>query len=358
MSVIKGFWTLLFSLCVSPLLWIDWVGFTWVWRSNSHPCLLAHLRSSLRHCDHWLLLLSPPFLVSSHVSTLCSFLHFGPMPLLCLPTFLPLALLIFLHCTFLPHPSAPAPLLFYVLSLLSWSHTITASPSLFPRLLGISLLALFTQPTHFMGLIPFLTVCLQVWGQVLICLSLFLPSLASSLSLAALSLTPYSPTDGSSHSLLTPFYSSTWLSLSLSSHRPFSFFLNLCITLYCVSFSCYLVFSSTTPLHPFDSSSPSLRLYSFFLTLLPQRFLCIALLAQSLLPPHLIHLACQATLLWLTTPSFNQFLCLHVCVSVWRKLLFQNRIKWRLVDCLKCEKNWGDENRVAEQKHMNSRRRT
>lgn len=43
------------------------------------------------------------------------------------------------------------------------------------RLSGVSLLAQFNHPTDFMSLIPFLTMCLQVWGQVLICLSLFLP---------------------------------------------------------------------------------------------------------------------------------------------------------------------------------------
>jgi len=77
---------LFYFLFVSPLLWIDCVGFTWVWRSNSHSCLLPHLCSWLCHCD-WLLSLSPPFLLSSHVSTLCSFLHFGPLPPFCLPTF-------------------------------------------------------------------------------------------------------------------------------------------------------------------------------------------------------------------------------------------------------------------------------
>lgn len=71
-------------------------------------------------------------------------------------------------CTSLRWPSVPAPVLFYPLPQLSWSpsHTITASPSF--CLLSISLLVQFTQPTNFMGLIPFLTVCLQVWGQVLI----------------------------------------------------------------------------------------------------------------------------------------------------------------------------------------------
>lgn len=122
-------------------------------------------------------------------------------------------------------------------------------PSL--RLLGISLLAQFTQPTHFMGLIPFLTVCLQVWGQVLICLSLFLPSLVSSLSFASLSLSPHSPTDGSSYS---PFFLS-FTDLTLFFYHSFPVFLNLCITL-CLFVS--LMFSSTTPLHPFDSSSSTL----------------------------------------------------------------------------------------------------
>lgn len=48
------------------------------------------------------------------------------------------------------------------------------------RLSGVSLLAQFNHPTDFMSLIPFLTMCLQVWGQVLICFSRFLPSFSSS----------------------------------------------------------------------------------------------------------------------------------------------------------------------------------
>lgn len=57
-------------------------------------------------------------------------------------------------------------------------------PPPFHGLVGRSLLAQFAQPTHFMSLNPFLAACLQVWGQVLIRLSLFLP-----LPLAALPLT-------------------------------------------------------------------------------------------------------------------------------------------------------------------------
>lgn len=42
-------------------------------------------------------------------------------------------------------------------------------------------------------------------------------------------------------------------------------------------------------------------------------------------------------LLWITTPSFNIFLCVHVCLCV-KKLLFCNSFKWRLVFFFKWEK--------------------
>lgn len=174
-------------------------------------------------------------------------------------------------------------------------------------------MAQFTQPTHFMGLIPFLTVCLQVWGQVLICLSLFLPSLASSLSFAPVSLPPCSHTDGSSHSLFFPFHSPT--SLSLSTSHFLSFFLNPCITLsLClfVSSLCYLMFSSTTPLQPFDSPLLLLLLSFFFFA------------SSSLL--RLLNLSFFLT--WFILPvklhfSGSQHLhsicfCVFLCVSVWR----------------------------------------
>lgn len=260
------------SSCVSPLLWIDWVDFTWVWRSNSHPCLLTHLCSLLCHCDHWLLSLSsPPFLLSSHVSALCSFLHFGPLPPFCLPTSStsPSSPSSLSHRTFLPCPSVPAPVLFYPLPLLSWSppRTVTASPSLCSSFRYISLGAI--QPANtFYGLNPFSHCVFTGLGQVLICLSLFLPSLASSLSLASLSLSPCSSTDGSSHSLSFSF-SFTHLTPSFPTSYFLSFFLNLCITLslclFCLSSLCYLMFSSTTPLHP-------LRFFLFLSPMLPPHY--------------------------------------------------------------------------------------
>lgn len=98
----------------------------------------------------------------------------------------------------LSSPSSPSlhtslPFIFYLLPLLSGSpcHTITLSLP-YHSLLGISLLPQFTQPAHFMSLIPFLTVCLQVWGQVSIyslCFSHHLfPFLLTALSLAPCSL--------------------------------------------------------------------------------------------------------------------------------------------------------------------------
>lgn len=111
------------------------------------------------HCVRSYTLVSCP-----SFSLLTFFLSLPPPPLF-------LVLLSQLQSSFISFPCFPGLLLTSLLPL---------PPSL--CLLGVSLLAQFTQPTHFMGLIPFLTVCLQVWGQVLICLSLFFPSLASSLT--------------------------------------------------------------------------------------------------------------------------------------------------------------------------------
>lgn len=85
-------------------------------------------------------------------------------------------------CTYLSIPSVRLPVLFYLLAQLSWSPPSRCCSLSLPShsLLGISLLVQFSPPTHFMSLIPFLTVCLQVWGQVLICLLLFLPLFTSS----------------------------------------------------------------------------------------------------------------------------------------------------------------------------------
>lgn len=138
--------------------------------------------------------LSPPFLLSPHISTLCSFLHFGPLPpfpstyfFFSFPQSLPPA-----HLLFLPTPHFLVPLsqlqpsfIFFHCSL---ARTITASPSLPPslRLLGISLLAQFTQPTHFMGLIPFFSLCVYRFGGMYWFASLcFSHHFASSLSLLA-----------------------------------------------------------------------------------------------------------------------------------------------------------------------------
>lgn len=89
-------------------------------------------------------------------------------------------------------PALPTPLLSSAPS--SLGLLVTSAPPCLPPasptpppshgLVGRSLLAQFAQPTHFMSLNPFLAACLQVWGQVLIRLSLFLP-----LPLAALPLT-------------------------------------------------------------------------------------------------------------------------------------------------------------------------
>lgn len=84
------------------------------------------------------------------------------------------------------------------------------SPPPSSGLVGRSLPAQFAQPTHFMSLNPFLAACLQVWGQVLIRLSLFLR-----LPLAALPLTSCS-TALMAHRILNaslPFI-----------HRPAAFF--------------------------------------------------------------------------------------------------------------------------------------
>lgn len=62
--------------------------------------------------------------------------------------------------SFLSSPTAPLGVLSH--------HYCLCLPSL--SLLGISVFAQFSYPTHFMNLIPFLTVCFQVWGQILICL--------------------------------------------------------------------------------------------------------------------------------------------------------------------------------------------
>lgn len=94
-----------------------------------------------------------------------SVLHFAPVAL---------------HLSLYSFGPPPSPLLSSRTALLV-SLSRRCSLSLPPRsLLGISLLVQFSPPTHFMSLIPFLTVCLQVWGQVLICLLLFLPLFTSS----------------------------------------------------------------------------------------------------------------------------------------------------------------------------------
>lgn len=101
------------------------------------------------------------FLLSSHVfSTLRLFLFVVRFPLSSpLPPSLPPAALLCLSPPFLP-----------VLHLLL-TPLLPVSLPLSPRVVSAYLSWCSSpEPIHFMGLIPFLTVCLPVWGQLSICL--------------------------------------------------------------------------------------------------------------------------------------------------------------------------------------------
>lgn len=160
-SVIEGFWSPLFLLCVFPLFWMDWDGFSAQRkRSNSHPSFLTHLclshTSAISHSS--LFLHFPPFLLPSHVSS--SFLHSCPLLPFCQHTvifqYLSLALLHFLLASLFLGLSVLPWVFFYPLSLLSRfpSHTITASAYLPLSFRHISLGAI--QPANtFYGLNPF-----------------------------------------------------------------------------------------------------------------------------------------------------------------------------------------------------------
>lgn len=203
-----------------------------------------------------------------------------------------------------------------------------------------------------MGLIPFLTVCLQVWGQVLICLSLFLPSLASSLSFTPVSLPPCSHTDGSSHSLFFPFHSPT--SLSLSTSHFLSFFLNPCITLsLClfVSSLCYLMFSSTTPLQPFDSPLLLLLFLSFSLPP-PHCFAC------SISPSSSLDSFCLSSYTFLAHNTFIQYVSVCSCVSLCEEAVVPKQDQMKTCGWFEVGENRADENRGAKQKHMIGRSST
>lgn len=170
LSVIEGFWTLIFSLCV--LLWID---FIWFRRSNSHPCLLACtpqlLSPSLRLLTpvHTLLLHSLCFLTCC--STVFSLSSHSPLS----------------PCVLCPCP-VPAPVPFSPLPLLRWSssHTTAASPSLLSSFRHISLGTIHTTST-FYGPNPF-SHCVFTGLGAGIDLPLFVSLIASFPSLASLSL--------------------------------------------------------------------------------------------------------------------------------------------------------------------------
>lgn len=190
-----------------------------------------HLCSSLHHCARWLLSRSP--LLSSHVSTLSSFLHSGPLPPFCLRT--PSNPSLLSPCTSLRWPSVPAPVLFYPLPQLSWSpsHTITASPSLPLSFKHISLGAIHPA-NKFYGLNPF-SHCVFTGLGAGIDLALFVSPITRFLSHL---LSPCSLTDGSSHSLFFFFHLLALHSL----FPPPKFFPSksldyaLCVTLcFCVS---------------------------------------------------------------------------------------------------------------------------
>lgn len=260
-SVIEGSWTLLFPLCLFSLLWIDYGGFTTQRkRTNSHPCLLMRLCSSLHHCARWLL--SRSSLLSSHVSTLSSFLHSGPLPPFCLgtPPLTPSNPSLLSPCTSLRWPSVPAPVLFHPLPQLSWtpSHTITASPSLPLSFKHISLGAI--HPTNkFYGLNPF-SHCVFTGLGAGIDLALFVSPITRFLSHLLLLCFLLVASLMAHHIHCFSFF--IYLLYTLFFHLPISFPLNLWI-MHCVSLCVFVslfsnpLFSSDTPLHPLPPLSSS-----------------------------------------------------------------------------------------------------
>lgn len=154
------------ALYFLPYAWIlHVIRIMWQQTSRSHWSWLrasgVEHRQALRR-GYKTFFLSP---LLTPILRFCSVLHFAPVPL---------------HLSLYSFSPPPSPLLSSCTALLvSLSRCCSLSlPSY--SLLRISLLVQFSPPTHFMSLIPFLTVCLQVWGQVLICLLLFLPLFTSS----------------------------------------------------------------------------------------------------------------------------------------------------------------------------------
>lgn len=148
------------SLSVLCRVYLDWWGICLEQRQRDFPPFLTSPRPVLSNT------LLPTVFLASHHFYINLFLRSSVF-----------------FCTF---SSIPAQLLFDLphrsLGVLS-HHYCLCLPSL--SLLGISVSAQFSYPTHFMNLIPFLALCFQVWGQISILLSL-LPHHSLSGSLTAL----------------------------------------------------------------------------------------------------------------------------------------------------------------------------
>lgn len=222
--------------CNHRSLCCEWTGLA---SHGFYPGCLTHLR----HCDHSLLPFSSPLLLSHsrlHILFFLTLFFFDPLT----SSDFPLVLNVFLKPLSSPFllVSVSAPILFISSSIALLVYSLPSSPRY------ISFLAPLSQPRHLMGLIPFLTVCLQLWGRYWLASLCFSHHLLP-LSLTSLSISPCSCTDGSSPSLI--------LSLKhLLSHFTFSVFLNFCITLslcvFCISSICWCLFHYTSSFHQFS----------------------------------------------------------------------------------------------------------
>lgn len=136
-------------------------------------------RQGWLHVEPWLRCLTPltPSLFLPLTSPHCSSLHFGPL--------LSLSTSSLAHRTILHGPSVPAPVLCYPFPFVWWSPPYILLPLLPSPPLSFGYISLgTTQPANqFNGHNPFSHSVFTGLGQVLIRLSLFLPSVASSLSL-------------------------------------------------------------------------------------------------------------------------------------------------------------------------------
>lgn len=295
------------------------------------------LCSSLHPCAHWLLSLSPLSLLSSHVSTLCSFVRSGPQPPFCLHTFFSQLSSsnpsLRSPYTSFSWPSVLAPVLFYPLPLLSWSpsHTITASPSLPLSFKHISLGAIHPA-NKFYGLNPF-SHCVFTGLGAGIDLALFVSPITRFLSHLLL-LCFLLVASLMAHHIL-PFSFFIYLLYALFFHLPFSFLLNLWI-MHCVSLCDIVSFCSKSIVFFYYTSSSlsTLSRLQLFLSLPPVSHIVIPISKS-----HLIHFDYSSI-----GPSFNVYM--GVCV------LKSFRHKMGLKD------HWGDENRGVEQKHEMRRFRT